>query len=55
MVIGSGIAGLTAACVLSDFFNQVTIVEQDRLETWNDYRQGVPQGRHRLIPARRET
>lgn len=46
VIIGSGIAGLTAARVLSDFFNQVTIVERDRLEVWNDYRQGVPQGRH---------
>ncbi|MBK8903763.1 MAG: FAD-dependent monooxygenase [Anaerolineaceae bacterium] len=46
VVIGSGIAGLTAARVLSDFFNQVTIVERDRLESPEDFRQGVPQGRH---------
>ena len=46
VVIGSGIAGLTAVRVLSDFFNQVTIIERDLLEESFDFRRGVPQGRH---------
>ncbi len=46
VVIGSGIAGLTAVRVLSDYFNQVTIIERDMLETPHDFRRGVPQGRH---------
>jgi 2-polyprenyl-6-methoxyphenol hydroxylase-like FAD-dependent oxidoreductase len=52
VVIGSGIAGLTAVRVLSDYFNQVTIIERDRLQAPDDYRRGVPQGRHAhtLIP-----
>ena len=31
VVIGSGIAGLTAVPVLSQYFNQVTITERDML------------------------
>ena len=46
VVIGSGIAGLTAVRVLSDYFNQVTIIERDLLKTPEDFRRGVPQGRH---------
>lgn len=46
VVIGSGIAGLTAVRVLSDFFSQVTIIERDMLGEPFDFRQGVPQGRH---------
>jgi hypothetical protein len=46
VVIGSGIAGLTAVRVLSDYFNQVTIIERDMLEAPHEFRQGVPQGRH---------
>ena len=46
VVIGSGIAGLTAVRVLSGYFNQVTIIERDLLKTPKDFRRGVPQGRH---------
>ncbi len=46
VVIGSGIAGLTAVRVLSDYFNQVTIIERDMLEAPHEFRHGVPQGRH---------
>ena len=41
VVIGSGIAGLTAARVLTDHFAQVTIIERDRLPD------------HTAIPSRR--
>ncbi len=46
VVIGSGIAGLTAVRVLSSYFSQVTIIERDMLATPDDFRRGVPQGRH---------
>ena len=46
VVIGGSIAGLTAARVLTDHFDRVTIVERDRLPDIPDFRQGVPQARH---------
>jgi 2-polyprenyl-6-methoxyphenol hydroxylase-like FAD-dependent oxidoreductase len=46
IVIGSSIAGLAAARVLSDHFAHVTIIERDRLPTTPDFRRGAPQGRH---------
>jgi 2-polyprenyl-6-methoxyphenol hydroxylase-like FAD-dependent oxidoreductase len=46
IVIGSSIAGLTAARMLTHHFEQVTIIERDRLPENADYRQGVPQARH---------
>ncbi len=46
IVIGSSIAGLTAARVLSDHFARVTLVERDRLPAIADFRRGAPQGRH---------
>ncbi len=46
IVIGSSIAGLTAARMLTEHFAQVTIVERDRLPQGPDYRAGVPQARH---------
>lgn len=46
VVIGSGIAGLTAAKVLSDHFAHVTIVERDDQPGGPEYRRGVPQARH---------
>src|SRR5205085_11993902 len=39
-------AGLLAARVLSDHFEQVTIIERDRLTDDAEPRKGVPQGRH---------
>ena len=46
IVIGSSIAGLAAARVLSDHFAHVTIIERDRLPATPDFRRGAPQGRH---------
>lgn len=46
IVIGGSIAGLTAARVLTDHFERVTIIERDVASTAGDFRKGVPQGRH---------
>jgi 2-polyprenyl-6-methoxyphenol hydroxylase-like FAD-dependent oxidoreductase len=46
LIIGSGIAGLIAARVLSDTFDRVTIVDRDYLSDKPEARQGVPQARH---------
>ena len=46
VVIGGSMAGLLAARVLSDHFEQVTLIERDRLIRDADPRKGVPQGRH---------
>lgn len=46
VVIGSSMAGLLAARVLSDHFEQVTIVESDRLPEQPEWRHGVPQSHH---------
>src|SRR4051794_8825366 len=46
VVIGGSIAGLLAARVLSEYFEEVTIVERDRLPEEPEARPGVPQARH---------
>lgn len=46
VVIGASIAGLLAARVLSDHFEQVTIIERDQLSEQVGVRKGVPQGQH---------
>ncbi|MDQ4075721.1 MAG: FAD-dependent monooxygenase [Chloroflexota bacterium] len=46
IVIGSSIAGLTAANVLADHVAHVTIIDRDHLPTTPSYRSGVPQCRH---------
>lgn len=46
LVIGSGMAGLFAARVLTDHFEQVTILDRDILSDGAEARAGVPQGRH---------
>ncbi|MFV2102332.1 FAD-dependent oxidoreductase [Micromonospora sp. LOL_024] len=46
IVIGASIAGLATARVLSDHFDQVKIIERDRLPEKPVVRRGVPQGRH---------
>lgn len=46
IVLGSGIAGLMAARVLSDQFAQVVILEKDPLPKEVEDRRGIPQGRH---------
>lgn len=43
IVIGGSIAGLLAARVLADVFDQVRIVERDQLPEQPDLRKGVPQ------------
>ena len=52
VVIGAGMAGLLAARVLANHFEQVTIVERDALSDSAQTRKGVPQGRmlHALMP-----
>src|ERR1700759_1387458 len=53
VVIGASIAGLCAARVLSDFYDQVTIFERDELPSTPANRTAVPQGRHvHLLMAR---
>ena len=46
VVVGASIAGLLAARVLTDFFEQVTLVDRDDLSDGPLARRGVPQGRH---------
>jgi flavin-dependent dehydrogenase len=46
VVIGAGMAGLTAARVLADRFARVTVVDRDSLPAEAESRRGVPQGAH---------
>jgi 2-polyprenyl-6-methoxyphenol hydroxylase-like FAD-dependent oxidoreductase len=46
VVIGASMAGLVAARVLSDYFEQVTVIERDQLPDQVEARKGVPQGQH---------
>jgi 2-polyprenyl-6-methoxyphenol hydroxylase-like FAD-dependent oxidoreductase len=46
VVVGSGMGGLVAARVLSDFFERVTVLERDPLDQGGAARAGVPQGKH---------
>jgi len=46
VVIGASMAGLLAARVLSAHFEQVTIIERDRISRDTEARKGVPQARH---------
>lgn len=46
LVIGGSMGGLLAARVLSDYFEQVTIVDRDIFPTTPDHRKGVPQSHH---------
>jgi 2-polyprenyl-6-methoxyphenol hydroxylase-like FAD-dependent oxidoreductase len=57
LVIGGSIGGLLAARVLSDYFDQVTIVDRDVFPAASEHRRGVPQGRHThgLLASGRET
>lgn len=46
VVIGAGVAGLTAARVLAEHFENVTVLERDSLPTTAAHRAGAPQARH---------
>jgi 2-polyprenyl-6-methoxyphenol hydroxylase-like FAD-dependent oxidoreductase len=46
LVLGGSIAGLTSARVLSDHFDEVTVIERDALDGSGEFRKGVPQARH---------
>jgi 2-polyprenyl-6-methoxyphenol hydroxylase-like FAD-dependent oxidoreductase len=46
VVIGAGMAGLLAARVLANHFEQVTVVDRDRFPDRPGFRRGVPQSRH---------
>ncbi|GIP36630.1 NAD(P)/FAD-dependent oxidoreductase [Paenibacillus sp. J2TS4] len=52
VIIGGGIGGLLAAKVLSDYYNEVLIVDRDDFPEKPGNRPGVPQGfqPHRLTP-----
>jgi len=46
VVLGSGMAGLFAARVLSDYFGEVVLVDRDDIPSSPSARGGVPQGKH---------
>src|SRR5215472_656892 len=46
IVIGGSVAGHLASRVLSDHFEQVSLIERDVLPTQVQQRRGVPQGCH---------
>ena len=46
VVIGASMAGLLAGRVLSEHYEQVTIIERDRITRDMEIRKGVPQARH---------
>jgi 2-polyprenyl-6-methoxyphenol hydroxylase-like FAD-dependent oxidoreductase len=46
IVIGGSMAGLLATRVLSDHYEQVTLIERDSFPPEGEHRRGVPQGRH---------
>jgi hypothetical protein len=46
IVIGGGLAGLSAARVVSDCFSQVLLLDRDELPHDATSRPGVPQGKH---------
>jgi 2-polyprenyl-6-methoxyphenol hydroxylase-like FAD-dependent oxidoreductase len=46
VVVGASMAGLLAARVLADFYDQVTVIDRDELPETPTHRRGVPHGRH---------
>ncbi|MET0312789.1 MAG: FAD-dependent oxidoreductase [Hansschlegelia sp.] len=46
VVIGAGVAGLSAAMSVASFFRNVTLLERDVTPPGDESRPGVPQGRH---------
>jgi flavin-dependent dehydrogenase len=53
VVVGSGVAGLFAARVLSDHFDEVILIDRDDVPDSPRNRDGVPQGKHfhALLPG----
>ena len=53
VVVGSGVAGLFAARVLSDHFDEVVLIDRDDIPDSPHTRDGVPQGKHfhALLPG----
>ena len=49
VVIGGSMAGLLAARVLTDHFEQVTIIERDRFSSEVAPRKGIPQAHHQHV------
>jgi 2-polyprenyl-6-methoxyphenol hydroxylase-like FAD-dependent oxidoreductase len=56
VVIGSGLAGLLAARVATEHFDQVTVIDRDRFPDSPDHRKGAPQSHHAhgLLPRGQE-
>jgi len=46
IVVGAGVAGLTAAASLAEYFDQVLVLENDGLPNQPSPRSGTPQSRH---------
>src|ERR1700757_1441302 len=46
VVVGAGMAGLTAARVLADYFERVIVLERDTLPGDACHRRGTPQSKH---------
>jgi 2-polyprenyl-6-methoxyphenol hydroxylase-like FAD-dependent oxidoreductase len=46
VVLGAGMGGLVTTQVLSEYFDEVVLVDRDRLTEVREARRGVPQGRH---------
>jgi 2-polyprenyl-6-methoxyphenol hydroxylase-like FAD-dependent oxidoreductase len=46
VVVGAGVAGLTAARALADYFERVLVLERDALPSDAAHRKGTPQSRH---------
>src|SRR5215813_11322218 len=46
VVVGAGMAGLTAARALADFFERVIVLENDALPKEATQRPGTPQSKH---------
>ncbi|MEZ0075898.1 FAD-dependent oxidoreductase [Planotetraspora sp. GP83] len=46
VVLGASMAGLLTARVLSEFYDQVTVVDRDQMPPGIGHRRGVPQGHH---------
>src|SRR5689334_2601006 len=46
VVVGGSLAGMLAARVLSDHFDDVTLLERDEFPETPTARKGLPQGRH---------